>query len=208
MYSPRPRCGDAHHDRPLRHAELDGIHDELVEHLREQVRCAHDDDALIDRVEDELARGVGHAIAVDAASYQADDVDRLAFGIVEALLQPRGLGHSREDLRKTVEPALRTIQVHARLRRHAKVFAAALQVFERAADHRDRRAQFVRQAVGELLAVRRRISEPSEHRREASRQVADLVAGVRPGRDVTHAPLRIDRLLDLVAQAAHARGQA
>jgi hypothetical protein len=44
------------------------------------------------------------------------------------------------------------------------------------------------------------LGESLEHRREAARQVADLVAGVGPCRQMRDAPARIDRGLGFVAQ--------
>ena len=51
-----------------------------------------------------------------------------------------------------------------------------LQVLERRAHHGDRRAQLVRQAPGHALQVGVVLGEALEHRGEAARQVADLVA--------------------------------
>ena len=59
-----------------------------------------------------------------------------------------------------------------------------------------------------FFLIARIVGEAREYVREAARQVADLVAGVRARQVPAHAALRIDRLLGIVAKAANPRRQS
>ena len=63
---------------------------------------------------------VGDAVALDAAGDDVAQVEALALGVVERLLEPRRLGHAREDRGEPVEPLLRALDVAAGLRRRRR----------------------------------------------------------------------------------------
>ena len=97
--------------------ELDGVRDQLVEHLRDEVGRAVDRSAAsAGAANDEGALRIGDAVAVDAAARPRREVEALALDVVEALLEPRGLAHAGEDRVEALEPFLRALDVDARAR--------------------------------------------------------------------------------------------
>ena len=147
---------------------------------------------------------IGDAVALHAAAHQRLQVEALALRGAQALLQAARLAHPLQDRVQPREPVLGALDVGARflgVRRQ-------LQVLQRGAHHRDRRAQLVRQAPRHAFQVGMVLRELRQHGREAARQVADLVARVRAGGESRDAAARVDRAFRLVAQPPDALRQA
>ena len=147
---------------------------------------------------------IHEAEAVDAAARPPARGRTLTRSTSDKLCSRRAASVMRvRMLREPRQPLLRTPHVDARVARQRR----RLEVVERAAHDRDRRAQFVRQPARHVLLIARVRGESRQHAAEAARQVADLVAcaGARERR--TDAPLLVDRALRIVAQAPDARRQ-
>ncbi len=155
--------------------ELDGVGNELVEHLRDQVRRAVDGDGLRRQRKVERRARIRLPVAVDAAGDDGGEIEALAFDVGQRVLEPGGLAHPREDRGQPGDAALRALDVDAGVGRQR----LGIEVVERAPDHGDRRAQFVRQPRRHLLLVTGVLGQSLEHGGEAARQVADLVPGAR-----------------------------
>ena len=77
---------------------------------RRQRRSAASGSVELDR-----ALRIRDPVAVDAAGDDLREVEALALGVVQALLEARRLGHPRQDVRQSVEAILRALDVDARV---------------------------------------------------------------------------------------------
>ena len=80
----------------------------------------------------------------------------------------------------------------------------ALGVFERAADHRQRRAQFMRQACGHCLEVVVVLVQAVDDVGEAPAQITDLVVGAIGMQAADDSAVVADRPLNVLTQAGDA----
>ena len=118
---------------------------------------------------------IGEAVSLHAGCDHRGEVEALALERSKALLKARRLAHAGEYRPQAPQAFFRAVDVDARVRR------CELQVLQRRAHHRDRGAQLVREPARHALQVGVVLRELGEHRREAAREVADLVARVLRG---------------------------
>ena len=119
------------------------------------------------------------------------------------MLQARCLAHARENRAQPCEPFLRALNIDACFIGQLDLF----QIVEGGSDHRDRRAQFVRQATGQRFQIAGVLLQPAQNVGEAARQVAEFVPGIRAADGALYAAVGIDRILGLIPQAADAQRQ-
>ena len=156
---------------------------QLVEHLRDQVRRAVDDDRAARARRSAIARvRIREPVAVDAAARPPargrSARARRRTGSARAAW-PRSSASGSASRR--ARPSCARVDVHARVVGQRR----RLQVVERRAHHGDRRAQLVRQPARHLLLVARVLGEAREH---AARSCATGRRSRRPRRELASAP--------------------
>ena len=149
------------------------IGDELVEHLRDQVRRAVDAQRFAGNLACEGTARKREPVTFDASGDERAEIEPFALDVAQALLETCRFRHPRQDLGQAPQSALRALDVHAGLVRQGLL----AQVVERGAHDGEWRAKLVRQAARHILPVARVLRQAIEHRLEAARKIADLVAG-------------------------------
>ena len=128
----------------------------------------------------------GAAIGLDRGADQGGQIEALTLAVGDGLLDPGGGAHGREDGRQSLAAFAGAGDVHpgvvARL-------DFGLQVLERRPDDGERRADLVRQLAGQRAQVAGVFVQAAEQRREAARQIAELVGCFGLGQYARHAAL-------------------
>ena len=115
-----------------------GVVDQLVQHLRHQVRHTDRGQAVQRTVEDQPVFAVEFPVGRHQLTAQRDEVIVLRRIAVHAFLQPRRLAHGGQDIAEPGQSLAGTLHIDI------TVGIARLEVVQGGLDHRDRCAQFVR----------------------------------------------------------------
>ena len=187
--------------RPVGRGEVDGVLDELVEHLDDQLRRAARRAGLVGRVELDATTAVDVAIRRDGAAQELAQVEGLELDALDALLDACRFAHRRQDRAQAVRAFLRAAGVD----RGILAERVLREILERGLHDRERRAQLVRELARERLEIFGVLAQALEQRREAAREVADLVARADAGHLRGDAAAGVERALCGVAQPADAQ---
>ena len=119
--------------------KVDGIADQLVERLADQIRHAGHQDLAVCALQQQRGRCLHVTETGDLQAHQCGKVERDRFGLSQRLLQSGGFAQARQDLFQ----AFRTEACPPQVGRG--VTASLVGIVQRAAHHRQRGAQFVRE---------------------------------------------------------------
>jgi len=124
----------------------------------------------------------GRAIGIDGGADQRGEIETLPLAVRDGFLDPGGGTHGGEDRAEALAAFAGTCHVGAGVLAHAaRGLGFRLQVLERGADDGQRGADLVGQLAGQGAQVAGVLVQPAEQRREAAREVAELVAGLGLG---------------------------
>ena len=195
------RPAQAHGNQARSGAEIDGVLDELVEHLDDQVRRAPHETGVWGRLE--LESHIAKTIPVSAGrrDQQFAQIEVHAFRLFDALLDPRRRSQSAQDRLQALGAVARTRDILSLVLAHPLGF----QIIQRGANDGERRAQFVGKLAAQRPQVLRVLVKARQQALETTRQGADFVLACCFGHIQADFPIVAHRGIGGGAQAPYAQ---
>src|SRR5215207_9174845 len=194
---------ETHEDRRPGRAEVDGVVDELVEQLNDEIGCAVDRERLRGDLDGEFSLRERASVGLDGCSDHADEVEARALRVMYGFLDPRCRAHRHQNRIQALAAFASPVEIGT-CRPARPTFQ--LQILERRAHDGKWRADFVRQFAGKSAQVAGVLLQTAEESGEATGYIAQLVGGASLWESGHQTVLRQRRFAG-TAQAGEAQSQ-